>query len=225
MPTITAIEKQKRRRRADVSLDGELTFSLGLDLIATAGLAVGDVLTHARRQELEAEDQRFGAVQAALRLLAARPRSERDLWQRLTRQRGFRKEAVDYAIGRMRDLGYLDDAAFARFWVESRQSSTPRSKRALSFELSQRGVSREQVERVLEDRSDAEAAYAAAQRRLRSLRGLDYVTFERRLGSFLNSRGFAYGVARTTIQRCWAELGENRPPDAPGDELLAQGTR
>jgi regulatory protein len=142
----------------------------------------------------------------------------------LTGRRGFRKEAVDYAIGRMRDLGYLDDAAFARFWVESRQSSTPRSKRALSFELSQRGVSREQVERVLEDRSDADAAYAAAQRRLRSLHGLDYVTFERRLGSFLNSRGFAYGVARSTIQRCWAELGENSPPDAQADELMAQGT-
>jgi regulatory protein len=219
MPIIAAIEKQKGRRRADVTLAGGLAFTLRLDLIATAGLGVGDELTHARRQELEAEDQRIGAVQAALRLLAAGPRSERDLRQRLTRRRGFRNEAVDHAIGRMRDLGYLDDAAFARFWVESRQSSTPRSKQALRFELSQKGVAREQLERVLEDRSDADAAYEAAQRRLRSLRGIDYRTFERRLGTFLNSRGFSYSVARATIQRCWAQVSDDSA--APGDSAEA----
>jgi regulatory protein len=224
MATISAIEKQRRRRRANVSLDSGLTFSLRLDLIAISGLAVGDELSHARRQLLEAEDQRLGAVQAALRLLAAGPRSEQDLRRRLTRQRGFPKEAVDHAIRRMRDLGYLDDAAFVRFWVESRQASTPRSKRALSFELSQRGVSRERIERVLEDRSDADAAYEAARRRLRSLGGLDYGAFERRLGTFLNNRGFPYGVARATIQRCWAELHEDSNTDPYADELKAHGT-
>ena len=58
----------------------------------------------------------------------------------------------------------------------------------------------------MEGVSDADAAYDAAQRRLRSLSGADRKTFERRLGSFLNSRGFGYGVARATIQRCWAEM-------------------
>jgi regulatory protein len=106
----------------------------------------------------------------------------------------------------MRELGYLDDAAFARTYVESRQAATPRSRRALGFELSRRGVSRDQLDAALEDVSDVEAAYVAAQRRLRSLQGLDRQTFERRLGSFLNGRGFGYGVARSTVERCWSEL-------------------
>ncbi|HWC29406.1 MAG TPA: regulatory protein RecX [Dehalococcoidia bacterium] len=206
MPTITAIEKQKRKQRANVHVDGEYALSLRLDVIVMAHLAVGTELEHERRQELEAEDQRLGAVESALRLLAMGPRSEHDLRERLTRRRGFRREAVDHAVQRMRDLGYLNDAAFARLWVESRQSSTPRSKRALAFELSRRGVDREQLDAALESVSDADAAYDAAQRRLRSLRGLDRQTFERRLGNFLNSRGFSYGVARSTIQRCWTEL-------------------
>jgi regulatory protein len=206
MPTITAIEKQKRKQRANVHVDGEYALSLRLDVIVMAHLAVGTELEHERRQELEAEDQRLGAVESALRLLAMGPRSEHDLRERLTRRRGFRREAVDHAVQRMRDLGYLNDAAFARLWVESRQSSTPRSKRALAFELSRRGVDREQLDAALESVSDADAAYDAAQRRLRSLRGLDRQTFERRLGNFLNSRGFGYGVARSTIQRCWTEL-------------------
>jgi SOS response regulatory protein OraA/RecX len=57
--------------------------------------------------------------------------------------------------------------------------------------------------------SDADAAYDAAQRRMRALRAMDKQTFERRLGTFLNSRGFSYGVARSTIQRCWAELNSD----------------
>jgi regulatory protein len=206
MPIITAIEKQPRRRRANVHIDGEYALSLRLDVIQAAGLATGAELPQERRRELEAEDQRLGAVEASLRLLAMGPRSEHDLRERLTRRRGFRREAVDYAAQRMRELGYLNDAAFARFWVESRQAATPRSKRALAFELSRRGVGREQLDAALDGVSDTDAAYEAAQRRLRALRGVDRQTFERRLGSFLNSRGFGYGVARSTIQRCWAEL-------------------
>jgi hypothetical protein len=45
------------------------------------------------------------------------------------------------------------------------------------------------------------------------LRGVDKQTFERRLGTFLNSRGFGYGVARAAIQRCWAEVNGE-----PGDD-------
>ena len=206
MPTITAIEKQKRGRRVNLHLDGEYALSLRLDLVTTTRLAVGAELPPARRRELEAEDQRLGAIEAALRLLAAGPRSERDLRERLSRRRGYRSEAVDAAVQRMQELGYLNDAAFARFWVESRQAGTPRSRRALAFELSRKGVGREQLDVALEGVTDAEAAYDAAQRRLRALQGADRQTFERRLGSFLNSRGFGYGVARATVQRCWAEL-------------------
>jgi regulatory protein len=213
MPTITAIEKQKRGRRANLHLDGEYALSLRLDLITTAHLAVGSELPQAQRQELEAEDQRQGAIEAALRLLAAGPRSERDLRERLSRRRGYRDEAVDAAVERMRELGYLNDAAFARFWVESRQAGTPRSRRALAFELSRKGVGREQLDAALEGVSDAEAAYDAAQRRLRAFRGADKQTFERRLGTFLNSRGFGYGVARAAVQRCWAEVNGE-----PGDD-------
>jgi regulatory protein len=214
MPTITALQKQKRRPRIDVYLDSELGLSLRLDLVAMARLAVGMEMTHARRHELEDEDQRLGAIEASLRLLAMGPRSEHDLRERLSRRRGFRHEAVDAAVARMRELGYLNDAAYARMWVESRQASTPRSRRAIAFELSRKGVDRAHTEAALEEYSDADAAFEAAQRRLRALRGLDRATFHRKLGSFLNSRGFGYGVARATIDRCWQLVNEGESEDA-----------
>jgi len=205
MPVITAIEKQPRRQRANVILDGGYTLSLRLDVITLARLAVGLELPADRRAELEAEDQRLGAMEAALKLVAIGPRSEHDLRERLQGRRGFRREAVDHAVGRMRELGYLNDAAFARYYVEARGAS-PRSKRALAFELSRKGIDKRHAETALESHSDADAAYEASQRRLRALRDCDRQTFERRLGSFLAGRGFGYGIARTTIARCWQEL-------------------
>ena len=205
MPTITALEKQPRRPRVNVFLDGEYAFSLRLDVITLARLEVGLEVEPKRRRELEAEDQRLGAVEAALKLLAMGPRSEHDLRDRLKGRRGFTSEATEHAVRRMKELGYLNDASFARYYVEARQAS-PRSKRALAFELSRKGIDKQHVETALEEHSDAESAYEAAQRRLRALRDADKQTFERRLGSFLASRGFGYGIARSTITRCWQEL-------------------
>jgi regulatory protein len=207
MPTVTAIQAQKRKPRADVYLDGEAAFSLRLDVIATSKLEVGQAFSWQRRRELETEDQRLTAIETALRLLALSPRSEKDLRDRL-RRRGLRYEAIDAAIVRMSELGYLNDAAFARLYVESRQSSTPRSGRALAFELKRKGVDQDLASEAVAEISDADAAYEAAQRRLRALRSLDRPAFTRRLGSFLASRGFSYGVARTTIDRCWLEMCE-----------------
>ncbi|HLF71344.1 MAG TPA: regulatory protein RecX [Dehalococcoidia bacterium] len=205
MPTITSIEKQKRRPRGDVYVDGVLALTLRLDLIVTAGLSVGSEFTNRVRRELEAEDQRLEAINQALRLLSLVPRSEKELRDRL-RRRAYRPAAIDAAIGRMRELGYLNDTAFARGFVEARQSSTPRSKRALAFELTRKGVDRETASEAVAELSDADAAYEAAQRRLRALRGLDRQSFTRRLGSFLASRGFGYGVARAAIDRCYQEM-------------------
>jgi regulatory protein len=216
MPLITAIEKQKRRPRFDLYLEGAFAFSLRPELVLASGLAVGAELSYDRQRWLFDEEQRFGAIEAALRLLAMSPRSEKELRQRLTK-RGFRRAALEAAVTRVREMGYLDDAAYAKFFVETRQASTPRSRRALTFELSRKGVDREVAASSVEEVSDAAAALEAAQRRLRSLRGLDRATFTRRLGSFLASRGFGYGVTRVTIERCWLQC--NGDDGAAEDDL------
>lgn len=208
MATITALEKQKRRTRVNVHLDGAYAFALGIELVVERHLAVGRTLERDEQRELEVEDQRRGAVASALRQLAMQPRSEKDLRDRLGRK-GYGRVAVDAAIVRMRELGYLNDAAYARFYVDARIASTPRSRRAIAFELGRKGVERELVSEAVAELSDEDAAYEAARRRLRALSALDRDKFYRRLGSFLASRGFGYGIARSTIDRCWREIHED----------------
>jgi regulatory protein len=90
-------------------------------------------------------------LDAGARLLEARARSVDEVRRRLLRL-GFRTDLVDAAIGRLRDLHYLDDDAFARAWVESRDRAKPRGEHALRRELELKGVDRAIVATVLEDR-------------------------------------------------------------------------
>jgi regulatory protein len=70
---------------------------------------------------------------------------------------GFRASLVDGAVGRLTEMGYLDDEAFARSWVASRDRARPRGGHALRRELQLKGVQREVVDEVLDAR-EAEAA-------------------------------------------------------------------
>jgi regulatory protein len=205
MAAILTVARRPRRKIVDVALDDGTSFALSLDVAVERGLRPGMDVTPADRRRLEAEDAGRTALAAALRLLAAGPRSERDVRDRLKR-RALPPKAIDGAVTRMRELGYLDDSAFARGFVEARQASTPRSRRYLQFELARRGVDREAVAAAVAAVSDDEAAYEAASHRLRALANADRSTFERRLGSFLTSRGFGYGVTRAAIERCWREI-------------------
>jgi len=201
---ITAIEKQRRRRRANVYLDGRFTFSLSLGLLTEAGLHEGDALTPQQVDSLRQADVRHQAHEAALRLLAYRPRSEAEIRQRLAR-RGLPPQVVQETIARLRDQGLLSDAAFARFWVETRDQTSPRGRRLLWQELAAKGIEREIVRQAIAPVAEEDAALRAAQKKARHLQGQDYPVFRRRLGDFLLRRGFPYPTVRTIVERLWLE--------------------
>lgn len=99
---------------------------------------------------------------AALRFLEVRSRSVDEVRRRL-RFAGYGFGLIDGAIDRLLELGFLDDAAFARAWLESRDRARPRGERALRVELRQKGVARDVSDAALDDRR-AEAASIAAGR-------------------------------------------------------------
>ncbi len=207
---VTAIERQPRRQRGNVFLEGRFAVALSLEVIAEAGLRSGDDLSPERLEALREADVRRTALHAALRLLAYRPRSESELRERLAR-RGLPAPVIDDTVARVREQGLLDDAAFAAYWVESRSRMRPRSRRLLARELSAKGVERRTALRAAEAVNDAEAAYEAGSRRLRALSGLDYREFRRRLGDLLLRRGFDYETAREAVERLWREASAGAP--------------
>ena len=104
-----------------------------------------------RRERRAAVEDVGEVLDAAARFLEARPRSVQEVRRRLT-SAGYRPELVEEAIGRLGELGYLDDDAFARTWVESRDRARPRGEHALRRELRLKGVDDAIVRAVLDDR-------------------------------------------------------------------------
>lgn len=204
---VTAVERRRRRKQVDVFVDGRFALTLSAELAVASDVRPGRELSAGELSALGEEEARRGAMEAALRLLSYRARSEQELRERLARK-SFPQPVIQRTLIRVRELGYLDDAAFARFWTETRQASRPRARRVVVGELRRRGIDREAIEAATAEISDEDEAYRAASRRLRLLGGLEYQVFRERLGGFLTRRGFGYDVARRTIDRCWAELGE-----------------
>src|SRR5262245_13114772 len=104
-----------------------------------------------RRARRAAVEDPEVVLEAAARFLEARSRSVAEVRRRLTTA-GYRRELVDGAIARLGELGMLDDEAFARAWVESRDRARPRGERALRDELRRKGIDRNIVDAVLQER-------------------------------------------------------------------------
>jgi regulatory protein len=213
MPTgkITALKAQiNDSQRVNVFIDGTFAIGVSLKTLADEGLYVGMVLDDAAWERLDATEQARKALHAAARLLESRSRSIAEIRQRLS-QKAFPPAAIDHAITRLTELGMLDDAAFSRAWVENRRSFRPRGTIALRAELRRKGVSSETIANVLAaaDSADAERARAeqlAHDALSRYANAPDRATFTRRLGGFLQRRGFTLEVIRPVVDQLWNDL-------------------
>lgn len=155
-------------------------------------------------------------LDAALRLLSYRPRAEAELRRRLLRR--FLAEEVESAIQALKSQGYLDDAAFARFWRENREQFRPRSGRAIRSELLRLGVSREAIDEALEGLDEEENALRAGRKVLLTFRETDYATFEKKLGNYLRRRGFGFALVQSVVRRLWNESAYPLDGDIEGEE-------
>jgi len=204
MRTITAIEAQKRgKERVNVFLDGTFAFSLGIEVAAEQGLHLGQVLSDPQIEKLASVDLFGKCLNAALRFLSYRPRSEAEIKMRLRRK--FEEQTIDRVILHLKAGHMVDDVAFAQFWMENRESFSPRSKRMLKLELRLKGIEPEVIADVVDGIDEEEAAYRAAERRARPWAKEERNDFRKKLGAFLGRRGFSYEVANRVIERLWQE--------------------
>lgn len=136
-----------------------------------------------------------------LRQLTRGPRTREQLAQ-ACRKRGVPEDATTQVLDRFGELGLVDDDAYAQAWVASRHTGRGLSRRALRYELRQRGVSDESVEAALESLDvgdELAAATALVQRRLPSLSQHDRATRTRRLRGLLARRGYSSGLAARVV--------------------------
>lgn len=144
----------------------------------------------------------------ALRLLSIRPRSVREISDRLARK-GFERTAVEAVVADLAELGLLDDRKFARDWIENRQHFRPTGVIRLRQELFVKGIDREIADQaVREYKNDADefpAALDLARRKQKLFRKLDADTAKRRLAGFLARRGYESSIVSKVLKELLKE--------------------
>lgn len=154
-------------------------------------------------------DELRKAKEAALRLLALRDRSRKEIEGRLF-EKDYTREIVDRVLREMEFLGYIDDARYAfKFAMDAvkRKSAGPA---AVKYGLQQKGVPREVIDeavsRVFQDYDEKEVAQKALKTALRKRLEVRNKKQEigrnelKRLSDYLRRKGFSYDIIKETLK-------------------------
>jgi regulatory protein len=192
VPVVTGITE--RRGRARIFIDGEFWAELDPKIAVEFGFSEGATLSDEDLIQARVAGEKPLAINQALNILGYRARSEGELRQRLVRS-GYAEQTVSEALARIRELGYLDDEAFARDLASSGARKKYGPRRILG-NLRRAGVGEVVAQNAVEEefagRSEYEEALAAAQRRYNTGEGSDAQA--RRVYGFLMRRGYSVGV-------------------------------
>ena len=204
MPEITGV--RERRGKARVFVDGEFWAELDAGVTLERGLVEGADFSSEELDRARVAGERPVAMGRALNLLGYRARSEAELRERLRRY-GYVDETVEVVVLRLEELGYLDDAEFAR--AKAHEKARRYGPRRVTIELKKSGVGEALAQEIVEEefagRSEVGEARSAAERRYNE-RGSDAEA--RRVYGFLVRRGYSAEVC-SQVAREYRE-----PPEA-----------
>jgi regulatory protein len=171
--------------------------------------------------EDELRDPESVARGICLRALTGAPKTRQQLADLLA-ERGVPDDAAETVLDRFTEVGLIDDEAFARAWVSSRQSGRGLARRALRAELRAQGVDDDVAAVAVEsvdDDDERETARRLVERRLRSMGGLDRATATRRLMGMLARKGYSGGLAAGVVRDA-LDAGHGGDAESPADDAL-----
>ncbi|MDP2838560.1 MAG: regulatory protein RecX [Syntrophales bacterium] len=157
------------------------------------------------------EDREYGRAEAkAFRLLTLRAHSEKELRAKL-RAGGFADVVIERVIRRCRELGYLNDEAFARQRARVLAVSRLAGDRRIAFDLRERGIDAGLSARVIAEVRGELGEEEAARRLLRKkIRGRPVAALNERekagLARSLMGKGFPTGIILKILKKTEEEV-------------------
>jgi regulatory protein len=207
---ITAIRRQKRRsRRLNIHVDGDYRLTLAEEIVIRAGLQDGATIDDELISRLLNQDLELRAKEVALNLLGYRARTRAEIVRRLLR-RGFPPTTTEACVQRLVAAGLVDDAEFARAFVQERLRTRPKGSAALKVDLLARGVEEPIAARVIREAFDADpsAELRLARRaaeKFRRRQEEEARSTARRLYGYLARRGFTSTTISTIVAEATAD--------------------
>ena len=201
---ISDIRVQKRNKnRFSIYVNGRYRFSLDEHTLGRAGFHVGDAIDEETINNLTSRDEFFRARDYGMMLLSYRDRSEQEFRKRLL-DRAYKREVVEEVIELFKRENLINDRLFAEKWIEHILSSRPMGAMRIRHELRAKFVDEQVVDDVVAGMIDSEKerslAQAAADKKMRALKGYTGEKVKSRLLQHLKSRGFQFDVIHEVMK-------------------------
>lgn len=189
---ITKIEPQKNSERVNVYIDGEFAFGLTREIKYKYGLSENMDIDEEFIDEVLLEEERLKAKDKTLKFLSYRQRSHKEIIDKLKKE-GFNDEIIEKTIDFLKSYNLIDDMAFAKNFMMDKSNINKYGPERIRYELYMKGISRDIIDKVLEDYGDEYSiALELAKKKIKSYKGDDRNAIYRKLGGFLQSKGFSY---------------------------------
>jgi regulatory protein len=205
---ITKITRNRHdQNRKNVSIDGSFAFSV--NLFESLSLKKDDCLNDDEIKHYQENSYEYQAYEDSIRILKARIKSTHELKFRL-KGKEYPENIIEKAVQRLQEENYLNDMEFARIWTDNRVRFSPRSRYALSFELKQKGISEEIIDKILKKTDDSILAWNAIRKKIYHWKDLEDETFRHKVLNLLKNRGFNYDVSLDAFEKACLKRNQTR---------------
>jgi regulatory protein len=199
---ITSAVKQKNNPdMISIYIDEKYAFSMPMEEYIKLNLYERNELTGEEVKRIREEINITAAKRNGIRMLYSKDRTEFEVRQKLIRQ-GFDEDTADGAVMQLKSMGYINDRLYSHKYISDRLKLKPKSKKALVYELLNKGINREIIDEVLDEFEIDESliAYRIARKKFSKYDIRDPLIY-RRIVSFLTHRGFSHEVINDVIKQ------------------------
>jgi regulatory protein len=214
---ITRIERQKNNpARRNLYLDDAFALGISDETLLRSGLRVGDMVSDDAFRALKRDEEYQETKSVALRFLSYRPRTEREVRDKL-RETEHDDGTIGKVVDGLKQSGLIDDSAFARMYIRDTRADRPVGPVFLRQKMLRLGLSRDVIEEALAEtlqdvsqESDAEvAARKFVLRARKSGRTVTSDALRSRLTAHLARRGFGWDVVNAVVNRTLSEHSQD----------------
>ena len=198
---ITEIKKSKQNMKYHLYVD-DVFFGVFLDeILAKYALKTGQEMESEELYAIKEENDEKLSFLTATTYLEKYNVSTKGLKDYLYRK-DFKKSAIESAVSKLKDYGYLDDRTFAKNYFEALSST--KGKRVIANKLKEKGISQEIIDELLEnvdDEDEEERARVLAEKFAKNRENT--LKNKQKCFAHLIYKGYDYSVAQKIVNEIY----------------------
>ena len=201
MPKITDLSPQKGKKdRVSVFLNGNFVCGLQTLTMLQHRLKIGDEITLDALEAIQLESDVGAAFERAVNYLSSRLKSEKELGDYL-KGKGYMPKVVEAVIAKLKEYRYLDDVFLTESYIRTYSNNSGKIK--LKFDLSRKGISKDIIEKALQQMEPNEDACLGIAQKYMNNKEHNKQTFMK-LSRHLAGRGFEF----EKINKCIKQISD-----------------